>query len=75
MRAILVAYLDGVLIGAAWAGFALLGLAAVVWLLDWGHLLGPIGNGEPSRAPRVIALVGVALLVGGLAGLLLDVGG
>jgi hypothetical protein len=73
VRAILAALLDSVFIGAAWAGFALLGVAVIMWLLDWGHLLGPIGNGEPSRAARWVAFVGVGLLVVGLAGVLLYV--
>ena len=75
VRAVVVAFLDSVFIGAAWAGFALLGLAAIMRLLDWGHLLGPIGNGEPSRSARWAALVGVGLLVAGLIGVLLNVRG
>ena len=75
MRAVLVAFLDGVFLGAAWVGFALLGLAVVMRLLDWGHLLGPIGNGEPSRSPRWIALAGAVLLVAGLIGALLNARG
>jgi hypothetical protein len=75
VRAVLAAFLDSVFIGAAWAGFALLGLAAVMWLLDWGHLLGPIGNGEPSRATRWVAILGACLLVGGLVGVLVYVRG
>jgi hypothetical protein len=75
VRGVLVAFLDNVFIGAAWAGFALLGLAAIMWLLDWGHLLGPVGNGDAPRAARATALVGVALLVIGLTGVLLGVRG
>jgi hypothetical protein len=75
VRAILVAFLDSVFIGAAWAGFALLGVAAITRLLDWGHLLGPIGDGEPSRSARWAAVVGLLLLVAGLIGVLLNVRG
>lgn len=71
MRAVLVAFLDIVFIGAAWGGYALLGVAAITRLLDWGHLLGPVGNGEPPRSARLIAVVGAALLVAGLIGVLL----
>jgi hypothetical protein len=71
VRGALVAFLDNVFIGAAWAGFALLGLAAIMWLLDWGHLLGPVGRGTATGAARKTALVGVALLVVGLIGVLL----
>jgi hypothetical protein len=70
-----VAFLDSVFTGAAWGGFALLGVAAIMRLLDWGHLLGSIGNGEPSRSARWAAIVGAALLVTGLIGVLLNVRG
>ena len=75
MRAVLVAFLDNVFVGAAWGGFALLGVALFMRLLDWGHLLGPIGNGEPSRSARIVALVGAGLLVVGVIGVLLGVRG
>ncbi len=75
MRAILVAFLDNVFIGAAWSGFALLGVALFMWLLDWGHLLGPVGNGEPSRSARTVALVGAGLLVVGLIGVVVGLRG
>jgi hypothetical protein len=75
VRAALVAILDTLFTGAAWGGFALLGVAVITWLLDWGHLLGPIGDGKPSRSARWAAIVGAALLVTGLIGVLLNVGG
>lgn len=75
MRAILVAFLDNVFIGAAWGGFALLGVALFMRLLDWGHLLGQIGNGEPSRSARAVALIGAGLLVVGLIGVLVGLRG
>jgi hypothetical protein len=76
VRAIFVAFLDGVFVAAAWAGFALVGLAAIMRLLDWGHLLGPPGADEASRrAAWLTALVGGTLLVAGLIGVLLNVRG
>ena len=75
VRVIVVAFLDSVFIGAAGAGFALLGLATIMRLLDWGHLLGSMGDGEPSRSARWAALVGVGLLVVGLIGVLLNLRG
>jgi hypothetical protein len=75
VRVELVAFLDIVLVGAVGGGFALIGLAIVMWLLDWGHLLGSIGDGGPPRSARRVALVGAALLVAGLIGVLLTVRG
>jgi hypothetical protein len=46
-----------------------------MWLLDWGHLLGPVGNGEPSRSARTVALVGAGLLVVGLIGVVVGLRG
>jgi hypothetical protein len=76
VRGFLVAFLEIVVVGAFWAGFALLGLAVVAWLLDWGHLVAsaPRARG-PRRAVRLVALAGVVLAVVGAVGVALGVGG
>jgi hypothetical protein len=64
---------DGVGGLLVWVGVALLALAAVVRLLDWG----PLSEQPPSRVPsrwlaRGLAVTGAALAVGAVVAQLLD---
>jgi hypothetical protein len=71
-----VAVLEAVFIGAFWVGFALLGLALVTWLLDWGHLLSHTARPRRSRwIVRLAVVSGVLLVIAGVVGALLRVGG
>jgi hypothetical protein len=63
---------DGIGGLALWAGVVVLGLALIVWLLDWGPLShDPGGRWPVHRTALALAIAGAVLLAVGIAGWLL----
>lgn len=62
---------DGTYVLLVWSGLVLLGLSTMRALLDWGPLSVERRGRLSTAITRSMAIVGVVLLVGGVAGWLL----